>query len=100
MFEDDFDNYQVPEAEEPGMFEIPVILSSDQIDKLNSLSQYTGLDYHELIRRAVNMLLEKGQQDSADWKSAKAAIDHMWEYDPEIVTEPLHDDKKDEGPEK
>ena len=66
---------------------IQVFLRDDQMAALESLTMRTGARQSELVRRAVDLLLEEGTRKDPDWREATRAVAGVWRdhEDPEAA---------------
>jgi hypothetical protein len=60
------------------MQKIQVFLREDQKTGLKSLSARTGARQSDLVRRGVDLLLERAAARKADWREAVRAAAGLW----------------------
>src|SRR5215469_6784730 len=72
---------------ENDMQKIQVFLREDQKTALKSLSARTGTRQSDLVRRGVDLLLEKAAAKKADWREAVRAVAGLWRDRKDIETE-------------
>ena len=55
-----------------------VFLREDQTAALKSISARTGQKQSDLIRKGVDLLIEKARREDADWREATRLAAGMW----------------------
>lgn len=60
------------------MWKIRVLLRKDQMTAIDSLSAQTSQTRSDIIRDAVDLLLEKRRGSGLDWKEATRAVAGIW----------------------
>lgn len=60
------------------MQKIQVFLRQDQKSALKSLARRLGLRQSDLVRRGVDLLIDKAGQEQADWRDATRAVAGLW----------------------
>ena len=60
------------------MKKIQVFLRDDQKDALKAIAARTGQKQSDLVRRGVDLLIEKARQRDADWREATRRIAGLW----------------------
>lgn len=64
------------------MKKIQVLLYNEQYNELKQLAQTTGRNQSELVREAIDLLLQSKQQD---WKQAAQQLKGIWEDHPDLT---------------
>ncbi|TXF13013.1 hypothetical protein [Pelomicrobium methylotrophicum] len=64
------------------MRKIQVFLREDQRAALRSIAARTGQKQSDLIRKSVDLLIERAQREDIDWREATRAIAGMWKDRP------------------
>jgi len=60
------------------MRKIQVFIREDQKAALRTLSARTGVRQSDLVRRSVDLLLEKAARAKSDWREATRAAAGIW----------------------
>lgn len=60
------------------MDKIQVFLRQDQKSALKSLARRLGLRQSDLVRRGVDLLIDKAAQGDNDWREATRAAAGLW----------------------
>ena len=60
------------------MQKIQVFLRADQKAALRSLSARTGKKQSDLIRKGVDLLIDRAARDDVDWRAATRAAAGLW----------------------
>lgn len=60
------------------MEKIQVFLREDQKIALRSLARRLGLHQSDLVRRGVDLVIDKAGQDDSDWREATRAVAGLW----------------------
>jgi hypothetical protein len=60
------------------MQKIQVFLRDDQKAALKSIAARTGQKQSDLVRKSVDLLIDKARRDEADWRAATRSVAGMW----------------------
>jgi len=60
------------------MKKVQVFLRDEQKVALKSISARTGQKQSDLIRRGVDLLIDRAEREDADWREATRAAAGMW----------------------
>jgi hypothetical protein len=64
------------------MQKIQVFLREDQKAALKSIAARTGQKQSDLIRKGVDLLIDRAQREDVDWREATRAVAGMWKDRP------------------
>jgi hypothetical protein len=83
-------------VEEFDMQKIQVFLRTDQKSALKSLARRLGLRQADLVRRGVDLVIDKAGQEQDDWRAATRAAAGLWRgrSDIDTITQDLRERAK------
>jgi hypothetical protein len=61
------------------MQKIQVFLREDQKAALKSIAARTGLKQSDLIRRGVDLMIDRAEIEQTDWREATRAVAGLWQ---------------------